>query len=167
MNISRILVAAAMSSVLSLSATAGQVAAQKSEQGFSVYRSDPAKANALLQRAVEYMQDNTAERAFAAFNNQAGSFHENDLYVFVVGITDGVMHAHGGAPEAIVGNKVLDLTDAAGKKIIQAMLDTVQREGQGAVDYVWLNRVTNKVENKTSVVKRVGDYMVGVGFYTK
>ncbi len=167
MSMSRLLAAAAVSSLLSLTAVAGQIPAQKDEQGFSVYRSDPKKAVELLDRAADYMKDNSAERAFAAFNNQAGSFRQNDLYVFVVGIQDGVMHAHGGAPEAIVGNKVLDLKDAAGKPIIQAMLDSVARDGEGKVDYVWLNRVTNKVENKTSMVRRVGDYMVGVGFYTK
>ena len=149
-----------------LSATAGQMQPQKDAQGFSVYRSAPGKADQLLDRAIEYMQDNSTERAFAAFNNQAGSFHDNDLYVFVVGINDGVMHAYGGAPEAIVGENVLELKDAPGKPIVQAMLETLKREEQGQVDYVWLNRVTNKVEPKTTVVRRVGDYMVGVGYYT-
>ena len=141
--------------------------AGKSAEGFSVYRSSPDKARELLDRAAEYMKDNSSERAFAAFNNQRGSFYQNDLYVFVVGIRDGVMHAHGGAPEGMVGSKVLELTDAAGKLIIREMLDVVERQGGGAVDYVWLNRVTNKVEKKTSTVTRVGDYMLGVGFYTK
>ena len=149
-----------------MAATAGQTQPTKDEQGFSVYRSEPVKAGKLLERAVEYMHDNSAARAFAAFNNQAGQFHDNDLYVFVVGINDGIMHAYGGAPEAIVGENVLDLKDASGKPIVQTMLETVKREEQGSVDYVWLNRVTNKVEPKTTVLRRVGDYMVGVGYYT-
>jgi len=166
MKIAKVLVAAAMTSVLSVSALADNHA-MKDEKGFSVYRSEPGKATEMLAEAVAYMQEHSSERAFAAFNNQAGHFHKNDLYVFVVGIDDGVMHAHGGAPEAIVGDNVLELTDAAGTKIIQTMLAKVKRDGEGAVDYVWLNRVTNKVENKTSNVKRVGNFMVGVGFYTK
>ncbi len=166
MKIAKFLLAAAMTSVLSVSAVADSHGV-KDDKGFTVYRSEPGKAVEMLDRAVAYMQENSSERAFAAFNNQAGKFHENDLYVFVVGIGDGVMHAHGGAPEAIVGDNVMELADAAGTKIIQAMIDKVKRDGEGSVDYVWLNRVTNKVEKKTSNVKRVGDYLVGVGFYTK
>ncbi|MCB1909467.1 MAG: cache domain-containing protein [Rhodocyclaceae bacterium] len=160
------LVLATAVGLAAVTATAGRLQPQKDEQGFSVYRSAPAEAGRLLDRAVEYMQDNSAARAFAAFNNQAGQFHENDLYVFVVGIGDGVMHAYGGAPEAIVGDQVLDLRDASGMPFVQAMLDAVKREDRGTVDYVWLNRVTNKVEPKTTEVRRVGDYMVGVGYYS-
>ena len=33
----------------------------------------------------------------------------------------------------------------------------------GSVEYVWLNRVTNKVENKLTQFRKVGDNVVGVG----
>lgn len=134
---------------------------------FTVYRSPSADARAMLERAVGYMQQNPAERAFAAFNNQGGAFRKNDLYVFVVGIDDGVMHANGGAPEALVGEDVRDLRDAASKPLIREMLDVATRDGKGTVDYVWLNRMTNKVENKTALLARVDRYVVGVGYYTR
>jgi cytochrome c len=128
-------------------------------------RSGAKDAKAMLDHAVSYLNDNSPERAFAAFNNQKGSFYRNDLYTFVVGIEDGIMHAHGGAPEAIVGADVRELRDAAGKPIIKEMLAAANQPDGGTVNYVWLNRVTNRIEDKTSLVRKVGKYMVGVGYY--
>jgi cytochrome c len=128
-------------------------------------RSGPREAKAMLEDATNYLRDNTPERAFAAFNNQKGSFYHNDLYVFVVGIDDGIMHAFGGAPEGLVGSNVLDLHDATGKPIIREMLDVTSKTGAGTVKYVWLNRVTNRIEDKTTLLRRVGSNLVGVGYY--
>lgn len=154
---------------LALVCTAPALAAADSQAkpSFTVYRSQPEAAAKMLQRAVEYLHDNSAERAFAAFNNQRGQFHQNDLYVFVVDARDGVMRAYGAAPEAVVGDRVMDLQDASGRKVIREMFDAVAAEGSGTVDYVWLNRMTNRVEKKTSRVVLVGDYLVGVGYYPR
>lgn len=119
----------------------------------------------MLESAATYLRDNNEERAFAAFNNQKGSFYRNDLYTFVVGIDDGIMHAHGGAPEGLVGGNVRDLRDAAGKPIIRDMLALAQQADGGSLSYVWLNRATNRIEDKTTLVRRVGKFLVGVGYY--
>lgn len=132
---------------------------------FNVQRSSAREAQAMLDEAAEYLQRNPAERAFASFNNQKGRFYRGDLYVFAVGIDDGVMHAHGAAPEGLVGSDVSDLRDASGKAIIREMLEASKQPGVSSVDYVWLNRVSNRVEDKTSLVKRVGKTMLGVGYY--
>lgn len=128
-------------------------------------RSGAKEAKAMLDRAATYLKEHSAERAFAAFNNQKGSFYRNDLYTFVVGIDDGIMHAHGGAPEGLVGSDVRELRDAAGKPIIQDMLKVAAQAEGGSVNYVWLNRVTNRIEDKTTLVRQVGNYLVGVGYY--
>jgi cytochrome c len=133
-----------------------------SEKG--VPRATAKEARLFLDRAVRLLKEKPQEMAFAAFNNQKGEFVRQDLYVFVVGF-DGVMHAHGGAPEGLVGMQVEDLRDASGKALIREMLDAAKSKGSGEVDYVWLNRVTNRVESKTAFVQRVGDNVVGVGFY--
>jgi cytochrome c len=142
------------------------VAEPTAQVGSDVVRSGAADAKAMLERAVAYLQKHSAERAFAAFNNQKGSFYRDDLYTFVVGTEDGIMHAHGGAPEGLVGSDVRDLRDATGKAIIRDMLAVAKRPDGGTVDYVWLNRVTNRVEDKTTLVRQVGKYMLGVGYYT-
>ena len=105
-----------------------------------------------------------ASAAFAAFNNTKGEFVKNDLYVFVID-KDGIMRAHGGAPDGLVGMQVMDLKDATGKALIREMVDVAGAKGSGEVQYVWLNRVSNRIEDKTAFVRKVGDFVVGVGFY--
>ncbi len=124
----------------------------------------PREARAMFDRAVEYMQANGAERAFAAFNNQAGEFKAKDLYVFAID-TDGVYHASGAAPEVLVGMNVLDTTDAAGNALIRNMIDATRETPEATVRYMWLNRAKNRVEPKVTYVRRVDGYVIGVGYY--
>lgn len=131
----------------------------------AVPRAGAREARAMLNEAARLLERNPAATAFAAFNNLKGEFVKNDLYVFVFGSKDGIMHAHGGAPDGLVGLQVLDLRDASGKALIREMLDVATAKGEGQVQYVWLNRVSNRVEDKTAFVRKVGDYVVGVGFY--
>lgn len=130
----------------------------------TVTRASAKEARAMLDQAARLLEEKPPATAFAAFNNQKGQYVKHDLYVFVVG-RDGIMHAHGGAPDGLVGMQVLDLRDASGKALIREMLEVAPEKGFGQVQYVWLNRVSNKVEDKTAFVRRVGEYVVGVGFY--
>lgn len=129
-----------------------------------VARASAREARALLDQATRLLQDKAPAVAFAAFNNPKGDFVKRDLYVFVVG-RDGIMHAHGGAPEGLVGMQVLDLRDASGKALIREMMEVAPAKGFAEVKYVWLNRLNNRVEDKTALVRQVGDYVVGVGYY--
>lgn len=130
----------------------------------AVPRASAREARLMLDQAVKLLEEKPPATAFAAFNNPKGSYVKGDLYVFVVG-RDGIMHAHGGAPEGLVGMQVLDLRDASGKALIREMLEVAPAKGNREVQYVWLNRVSNRVEDKTAFVRQVGDYVVGVGFY--
>jgi cytochrome c len=163
-NRTAILVVPLLAGLLCTGLNATAVAAPTVQVASST-RSGAKDAKAMLERAATYLQDNSAERAFAAFNNQKGSFYHNDLYTFVIGVEDGIMHANGGAPEGLVGTDVHDLHDAAGQPIIQNMLAAAKRPEGGTVSYVWLNRVTNRIEDKTTFVRQVGKYVVGVGYY--
>ncbi len=129
-------------------------------------RSTPKQATALLNTAVDYMGTHTPQQAYAAFNDQKGKFVKNDLYVFVVGF-DGIMRAHGGAPKGLVGMDVTGLEDASGKLLIREMLDIAKEVGAGTIDYVWRNPATNRVENKTTQFKRLGENVVAVGSYVQ
>lgn len=144
------LVLASMLSALALPAVAAE-------------RATPREARSLFEQAVQYMQDNGAERAFAAFNNQKGKFVRKDLYVFVID-DKGVYHASGAAPEALVGLNVLDTTDAAGNPLFRQMIDATRQADEATVRYMWLNRVTNKIEPKVSYVRKIGHYVLGVGY---
>lgn len=120
-------------------------------------------AQKLLDRAVAEMAKVGPAGAFAEFNDAKSAFRDKDLYVFVFS-TKGVYEASGGNPR-LVGTSAIDMTDAEGKLLVQAMIAAVRDQPQGKVDYVWLNRADNRVEHKVSLVRRVGDHIVGVGYY--
>lgn len=128
-------------------------------------RSSPKQAADMLDRATDYIAKRGNEKAFAAFNNQAGRFVSNDLYVTVVGI-DGIMHADGAEPEGLVGLNTMDLADASGKPFVKEMIETAVAKNEGKVEYLWLNRATNRVEMKTALFRLVGNNVVSVGYYT-
>ncbi|BAL23879.1 cache domain-containing protein [Azoarcus sp. KH32C] len=126
-------------------------------------RGTPREARELFDQAVKFMEANTPEKAFAAFNDRKGRFVRKDMYVFVID-DKGVYHASGAAPEALVGLTVLNTTDAAGNPLFRQMIDSTRSAPEATVRYMWLNRVTNKVEPKVTYVHKVGDYVLGVGY---
>ncbi|MBU6465114.1 cache domain-containing protein [Simplicispira hankyongi] len=130
----------------------------------TIERSEAKRATALLDSAVSYLQKNGPEKSFAAFNDHKGPFIDGPYYVFAVG-TDGFMHADGAAP-ALAGKNQAQLRDAAGKPFIQDLLELAQKSPTGTVEYRWLNRTTNHLENKVSLYRKVGDTILGVGYYT-
>lgn len=130
----------------------------------SIERSDAKQATALLARAVDYLQKNGPEKSFGVFNDRKGTFVSEEYYVFTVGL-DGVLHASGGASRGLVGLNVLDLRDAAGKPFIRDMLELAKNNEAGVIEYRWLNQADNRIENKTSQFRKVGNYIVCVGYY--
>lgn len=130
-----------------------------------IERSQAKRATELLDRAVNYLGENGAEKSFAAFNDPKGSFVNGAYYVFAVGL-DGFMYANGGFPLGLAGKNSLDLRDAAGKPLIQDLLAQAKNSPTGVIEYRWLNRVSNRIENKVSEYHLVDDYILCVGYYT-
>jgi cytochrome c len=134
--------------------------------GYYTPRSTRVEAQAMLDRAVTFLKANKAEAAFAAFNDQQGEFVHDDQYVFAIGIEDGRYRASGASPH-LNGMDVRGLKDAAGNPMFESMIDMARNSGSGSVDYVWRNPATNAVESKHTLIQRVGDVLLGVGYYTK
>ena len=120
-------------------------------------------AKSLVWRAVHTLRV-SGESAFTRFNDLNGGFIEDDLYVFVIGIEDGIVHAHGGQPRQ-VGRKAAEVIDPKGKHFLLEMIDVAKRQGEGEVTYTFRNPLTLKNEAKRSYVVRVGNYLVGAGAY--
>lgn len=131
----------------------------------AIERSEAKRATALLDRAADYLQKNGPEKAFAAFNDPKGAFVNGAYYVFAVG-TDGFMHANGGSKTGLVGKNQIALRDASGKPLIADLLMQAKQNPSGAIEYRWLNRTSNHVENKVSLYRKVGNIIVCVGYYT-
>lgn len=131
--------------------------------GYYTPRATAEQAQSVLWRAVDELKRRGPD-AFAQFNDLNGGFVRDDTYVFVAGIKDHRLYADGGNLR-LVGRDVSGLTDAAGKPVFQKMVDVVTSKGEGSLDYTWRNPVTHQIENKRTFLKRVGDYMVGVGYF--
>jgi cytochrome c len=134
--------------------------------GYYIPRASLEEARAMLDRAVEFLKKSGGKTAYAAFNDPAGGFVIKDEYVFAIGLDDGKYRASGAAPY-LTGTDVRELNDAAGKPIFREMIALAKQNGGGTIDYVWRNPATNAVENKHSLIQRVGDVLLGVGYYTK
>lgn len=130
---------------------------------FAADRATPEQAKSLVADAVAYLKAKGPDEAAKAFQDPKGSFRRGELYVFVFD-TDGRYVASGANPK-LAGSNAADLTDAEGKPIVQAMISETKDKPNAVIDYVWLNRQTNKVEHKHSYVTRDGRYIVGAGTY--
>ncbi len=121
------------------------------------------QAQLLLNNAIELMQTQGEKVALAQFNNPQAGFVQGDLYIFVVDM-EGTYLASGANP-ALIGQNLANLSDAAGKNIGQEILKLAELMGYGIVEYEWLNRATNDVEHKFSRIRKLGNHVIGVGFY--
>ncbi len=134
--------------------------------GYYIPRATAEHAKALLDRAVQQVKDKGAEAAFRNFNDPRGGFVFNDEYVFAIGLDDGRYRASGSSPN-LVGVDVRNVNDAAGKPLFKEMIELARKQGSGSVDYVWRNPATNAVEQKHTLIQRVDDVLLGVGYYTR
>lgn len=120
----------------------------------------------MLAKAVAFLKKSGGKTAFKAFNDPQGAYVVNDEYVFAIGLDDGKYRASGASPN-LTGIDVRGLNDAAGKPLFKEMIALAKQKGGGTVDYVWRNPATNAIEQKHSLIQRVGNVLLGVGYYTK
>ncbi len=130
---------------------------------FSAYAGDKGtadEAKAMSLRAAEFLRQEGPDKAFPVFDAKDGPFHDRDLYVMVYDQT-GKNVAHGANP-VLIGKQLLDLKDTDGKLLIR---EFVAIQDQNFVDYKWPNPITKKIDQKTTYVVRVDNFLIGVGAY--
>ena len=123
------------------------------------------EAKTLLNKAVRYFDSNGVARALCAFNDPTGAFRKGPLYVFAINM-DGIYFAHSAAP-TLIGTSLRDTRDATGQPIGNLVMEAVATQQDAAVEYMWLNYESNKVEKKHTFLKKVGKFVLGVGYYTR
>jgi cytochrome c len=123
------------------------------------------EAKAMVEAAVAHIKKVGHEKAFEDFTKDKANWNKKDLYVFAFD-TDANWKAHG-ANEKLVGKNLIALKDQNGKEFIKEFVQVVTTKGEGWVDYDWAHPTTKKVEDKTTLVKRVAgtNYAVAVGIY--
>ncbi|HYF88663.1 cache domain-containing protein [Azospirillum sp.] len=147
----------------SLVAVAAALLVAPAATSFAADRATPEQAKSLVADAVAYLKAKGPEEATKAFQDPKGSFRRGELYVFVFDANG--RYVASGANPRLAGSEAADLKDAEGKPIVQAMITETKDKPSAVIDYVWLNRQTNKVEHKHSYVTRDGNYIVGAGTY--
>src|SRR5512141_3221794 len=100
MKLMKIVAALALVAAVGTSAWAGEFATKE-------------EAQAMVAKAVAFVQAQGPEKAYAEFSNKSGAFVDRDLYVVVYGM-DGKVLAHG-ANAKLVGKDMIDATDVDGK----------------------------------------------------
>lgn len=125
----------------------------------------PDDAKAMVLQAAEVLQADGLEKACPKFNDQAGAFwkENGELYVFVINF-QGAWDCYPPKP-AGVGTNLLNLKDVDGKEFVKEMIDVAKSKGEGWVEYQWKNPATNKIQPKSTYLKRVGDVFVASGVY--
>ncbi|HDZ73251.1 MAG TPA: histidine kinase [Aurantimonas coralicida] len=122
------------------------------------------EAIAMVTRVQVMFKAQGAAATFAAINDLSNpEFHDRDLYPFVYDL-EGVNVAHGARP-VLVGKNLSSLKDQDGKYLIQEIIGVATGPGSGWVDYKWPHPITNKIEDKSSYIEKLGAYVVGVGIY--
>ena len=123
-----------------------------------------AEAVAMVKRVqTEFKKDGAATTFKEVSDKSVKAFHDRDLYPFIYDMS-GKCVAHGARP-ALIGKNLIDLKDQDGKYLIREMVAISKGPGSGWVDYKWPNPLTNKIEDKSSYIEKMGDYFVGVGVY--
>ena len=64
-----------------------------------------------------------------------------------------------------MGKNLISLKDQDGIYLIKEMIGIAKGPGSAWIDYKWPNPLTNKIEDKSSYIEKMGDYFVGVGVY--
>ena len=134
--------------------------------GYYAPRSTADDARKLLDAASAEVRKSGIRSAAGKFNDTRGSFVRDDLYVFAVNLASGKFEAHGMNPKW-VGTDASELHDVEGHPLIREMIELARSKGEGTVDYVWRNPVTNAVEKKRTFIRRENGSLIGVGFYSE
>ena len=121
------------------------------------------EAVAMVKRVEDIFNKEGAAATFKAVSDPSTkAFHDRDLYPFIYDLS-GVCVAHGARP-ALIGKNLIDIKDQDGNYLIREMI--VKGPGSGWVDYKWPTPQTNRIEDKSSYVEKLGNsYFVGVGIY--
>jgi len=101
--------------------------------------------------------------AFPLFHDPIGRFIVKNSYIFVFDM-NGVVLVNSAFP-ILEGKNLLDMKDTNGKQLIREMINLVQTEGSGWLDYMWPKPGDSVSTQKSAYVSKakIGDQWVLVG----
>jgi signal transduction histidine kinase len=132
--------------------------------GYYLPRASPQQAQALLDKAAVDLAKNE-KGTLTAINSLKGGYLQDDLYVFVVDLDTQRYVAHG-TNLRLINTDFGKIKDPEGKLVGEPILALMAKQADGEYEYRWKNPVTGKVEDKHAYLKKVGHFLVAVGYYS-
>ncbi|MBT2342204.1 MULTISPECIES: cache domain-containing protein [Pseudomonas] len=132
--------------------------------GYYLPRASAEQARALLDKASSDLQKNE-KATLTAINSLKGGYLQDDLYVFVVDLDTRRYVAHG-TQLRLINTDFAKVKDPDGKPVGEPILVMIGKQDVGEYAYRWKNPVTGKVEDKHAYLKKVGHFLVAVGYYS-
>jgi len=132
--------------------------------GYYLPRASAEQAMALLNKAATDLAKDEKD-TLTAINSLKGGYLQDDLYVFVVDLNTQRYVAHG-TNLRLINTDFSKIVDPEGKPVGEPMLALIAKQDYGEYEYRWKNPVTGKVENKHAYLKKVGHFLVAVGYYS-
>jgi len=122
-------------------------------------------AVAMVKKAIGYIRQNGKDKALAEFSRPNGQFVDGELYIAALDL-NGLMLAHGANPK-LIGKSLLDIKDVNGKAFVREQIELAKTKGNGWVEFVWVNPVSQKMEPRYTYLERIDDYFVLSGVFKK
>ena len=132
--------------------------------GYYLPRASAEQAMALLNKAAADLAKDE-KGTLSAINSLKGGYLQDDLYVFVVDLNTRRYIAHG-TNLRLINTDFSKISDPEGKPVGEPMLALMAGQDYGEYDYRWKNPVTGKVEDKHAYLKKIGHFLVAVGYYS-
>lgn len=121
------------------------------------------RAVQLVELAAVMVYREGPERVLREISVPDGAFVDSELYVFAYDL-NGVMLAHPKNPK-LVGKGMSDVPDLDGKMFRREIIGLARYPGSGWVNYRYKNPVSNRIESKTTWIRRVGNMILCCGVY--
>jgi cytochrome c len=120
-------------------------------------------AVAMVKKAVSFIKEQGADKAYPEFTGKDAKFIDRDLYVVVYQL-DGKVLAHGSNAK-FVGKDLIDAQDVDGKLYVKERVEMAAKQPSFWQDYKFVNPVTKKVEPKQMYCEKVENTAVCAGIY--
>jgi cytochrome c len=121
------------------------------------------EAMAMVKKAVAFIKEQGAEKAYAEISNKKGQFVDRDLYIVVYRL-DGHVLAHG-ANERLIGTDQIAAKDPDGKEFVKERTELAKKEDSFWQNYKFPDPLTKNIEPKQMYCQRLGDTAVCGGVY--
>lgn len=121
------------------------------------------QAVAMVNKAVAFIKDQGAAKAYPAIDKKGGQFTDRDLYVVVYGL-DGKVLAHG-ANSKLIGKDMIDAQDVDGTYFVRDRVNLAKKEATFWQDYKFVDPETKRIEPKQMYCERLDETAVCAGVY--